>query len=114
VGNFGDLIMSFLMSIGAALLFAIGGIFMNRSQGLSQMIPSLVMYGLFFGGASLQTLAINRAGGMALTYVLILGLEAVLVMLFGTVLLKEGYSTLKLVGIFLITIGVALLRSGDA
>jgi multidrug transporter EmrE-like cation transporter len=113
VGNFGDLIMSFLMSIGAALLFAIGGIFMNRSQGLSQMIPSLVMYGLFFGGASLQTLAINRAGGMALTYVLILGLEAVLVMLFGTVLLKEGYSTLKLAGIFLITIGVALLRSGD-
>lgn len=102
------------MSLGAAILFAIGGVFMSRSQGLSQMMPSLAMYGLFLGGASLQTLAINRADGMALTYVLILGLEAILVMLFGTLILKEGYSVLKLVGIFLITIGVVLLRSGKA
>jgi multidrug transporter EmrE-like cation transporter len=105
--------ISFLMSLGAAMLFAVGGLFMAQSQGLSQMTPSLAMYGLFLGGASLQTLAISRAGGMALTYMLILGLEAVLVMLFGTLVLKEGYSTLKLAGVALIAIGVALLRSTD-
>ncbi|MFM2432017.1 MAG: hypothetical protein RLZZ511_3230 [Cyanobacteriota bacterium] len=106
--------LSFVMSLGAAVLFAIGGLFMDQSQGLSKMMPSLVMYGLFFGGASLQTLAISRADGMALTYILILGLEAMLVMLFGTLVLKEGYSALKLVGVVLIAIGVALLRSSDA
>lgn len=102
------------MSLGSAIMFAIGGVCMSRSQGLSQMLPSLAMYSLFLGGASLQTMAINRAGAMALTYVLILGLEAILVTLFGTLVLKEGYSVLKLAGVFLITIGVALLRSGDA
>jgi multidrug transporter EmrE-like cation transporter len=105
---------SLLMSLAAALLFAIAGLFMVQSQGLSQLMPSLIVYGLFVGGASFQMLATDRANDMALTYVLVLGLEVILVTLFGIFVLKEGYSIAKLVGIFLVAIGVALLRSGSA
>ncbi len=104
-----------LMSLAAATLFAIAGLFMVQSRGLSRLIPTLMVYGLFIGGASFQILATDRAKGMmALTYVLVLGLEVILVTLFGIVILKEAYSLRKLVGIGLVTIGIALLRSGSA
>ena len=48
-----------------------------------------------------------------ITYVLILGLEAVLAVAFGILFFQEGSSPLKLVGITLVIIGVALLRSGS-
>jgi multidrug transporter EmrE-like cation transporter len=58
----------------------------------------------------LQTL-VTRQSGMGLSYVLILGLEVLMASLFGVVFFKEGYSALKLLGVFLVTIGVAVLRS---
>ncbi len=98
------------MAIGAALAFTTGGIFMQQSEGLTKWMPSVMVYLLFALGASLQTL-VTRHSGMGLTYILVLGLEAVLATLFGIVLFKEGYSLLKISGIFLVTLGVVFLRT---
>jgi multidrug transporter EmrE-like cation transporter len=103
--------ISLLISAGAAMLYAIGGLFMAQSQGLSRLAPTLVVYGLFLGGASLQTIAISRGNSMALAYMLILGIEAVVVMFIGVLVLKESYTPLKLFGVLLVAIGVGLLRS---
>jgi small multidrug resistance pump len=106
--------MYLLIAIGAALSFVLGGVFMQMSQGFSQIIPTISIYLCFGLGATLQTLAMQKSGEMGITYVLIVGLEAVLAVGCGIFFFQEGYSSLKLVGITLVTIGVVLLRSGNS
>jgi multidrug transporter EmrE-like cation transporter len=101
---------SFLMAMGAALSFTTGGVFMQLSQGMTKLWPTLLVYGFFMLGATLQIL-VTRDAGMGLSYVLILGLEVLLASFFAVVFFKEGYSMAKLLGIFLVTVGVAVLRS---
>jgi multidrug transporter EmrE-like cation transporter len=97
------------MSFGAAILFAIGGIFMKLSLGLSQPGYSIAVFGCFGLGATLQTLVIAKTdlGG---TYISILGLEAVATLIFSIGLFKEDLSLMKLFGLGAIVMGVALLR----
>jgi multidrug transporter EmrE-like cation transporter len=103
--------MYLLMAIGAALSFVVGGIFMQQSQGLSQILPTSLIYLCFGLGATLQTLAMQQSGGMGMTYVLVVGLEAILAVACGVLLFQEGYSLLKLLGAALITLGVIFLRA---
>lgn len=97
------------MSCGAAIVFAIGGIFMKLSLGLSQPGYTLAVFGCFGLGAALQTLVIAKTD-LGSTYVSILGLEAVATLVFSIGLLKEDFSPMKLVGLGVIVMGVALLR----
>jgi multidrug transporter EmrE-like cation transporter len=106
--------MDLLIAIGAALSFVLGGVFMQMSQGLSQIIPTISIYLCFGLGATLQTIAMQKSGEMGITYVLIVGLEAVLAVSCGIFLFQESYSLLKLVGITLVTIGVVFLRAGNS
>jgi multidrug transporter EmrE-like cation transporter len=106
--------MYLLVAIGAALSFVLGGVFMQMSQGLSQIIPTISIYLCFGLGATLQTLAIQKSGEMGITYVLIVGLEAVFAVGCGIFFFQEGCSLLKLAGITLVTIGVVFLRSGNS
>jgi multidrug transporter EmrE-like cation transporter len=100
------------MSIGAALSFAIGGIFMKLSAGFSQPIASLFVYVFFAIGATLQILAIGKTD-LGSTYIAILGLEAVATLLFSVWLFGEEQSLAKLVGLGLIIGGVVLLRGNE-
>lgn len=102
--------MYLLMVLAAAVSFTVGGIFMKFSQGLSYLIPSLLVYFFFCTGASLQTLATGKSdlGG---TYIFVLGLEAILALLFGVLLFKENYSFLKLLGVSLVVTGIIFLRT---
>ncbi len=106
--------MDLFIAIGAALSFVVGGFFMQMSQGLSQIVPTISIYLCFGLGATLQALVMHRSGEMGITYVLIVGLEAVLAVSCGIFFFKEGYSLMKLVGIALVTIGVVFLRSGNS
>lgn len=105
--------MFLLMSFSSVLSFTVGGIFMQLSDGLSKPLPTLLVYLMFALGASLQTLA-TRESGMGLTYVLVIGLEAVLAVTFSILFFKEGYSMAKLVGVFLVAMGIVFLRSSAA
>jgi small multidrug resistance pump len=104
--------MYLILSIAAALCYTIGGVFMQASEGLTKLLPSLLIYACFIAGATLHTIATRVSASMGITYVLILGLETLLAILFSVLLLKEeGYSAVKLAGIFLVVVGVAVLRS---
>ncbi|HEY9597596.1 MAG TPA: SMR family transporter [Cyanophyceae cyanobacterium] len=105
--------MYLLMVLAAAVFFSVGGIYMKLSQGLSHLTPSLLVYVFFCVGASLQTLAMRKSD-LGVTYILVLGLEAVLALLFGVILFKEHYSLFKLLGISLIVAGIAFLRSSNS
>ncbi|MBD1868995.1 small multidrug resistance protein [Cyanobacteria bacterium FACHB-471] len=107
--------MDLLLSAAAAFCYTLGGVFMQNSEGLTKFAPSLLIYLCFIAGATLHTIAVRVANSMGITYILILGLEAVLAVLFSILLLKEeGYSFLKLIGIVLVVVGVALLRAKTA
>ena len=96
----------------AAVLFTVGGIFMKLSQGLSELIPSLLLYFFFIAGASLQTIAMRKAA-LSFTYVIVLGIESVLAFLFGVVLFQENYSYTNVVGVSFIVAGMGFLQNGE-
>jgi multidrug transporter EmrE-like cation transporter len=95
----------------AALSFSIGGYFMKLSAGFTQLRPTVLVFVLFALGAALQTLAM-RGQQMAVTYIVVLGLEAVTAFSLGVFFLKEGSSIVKVAGVGLVLAGIAILRVG--
>lgn len=104
--------MYLLMTICAALSFAVGGIFMKLSDGFNNLMASILIYIFFILGASLQTIAMREAE-LGITYIFVLGLECVIAFLFGVFIFKEAQSFGKLVGVAAIVAGIILLRTGD-
>lgn len=101
---------TFLMSCVAATFFAVGGLFMKLSVGLTHPLYSMMIFVCFAGGAVLQTLVISKTD-LGSTYISILGLEALITLLFSIWLLKEDYNLVKLFGLATIVMGVALIRT---
>jgi len=95
----------------AALSFSVGGYYMKLSAGLTQFRPTVLVFAFFLIGAILQTLAM-RGQQMAVTYIVVLGLEAVTAFSLGVFFLKESSSLTKLAGVGLVLIGIAVLRTG--
>ncbi|MGQ0456327.1 MAG: DMT family transporter [Hyphomicrobium sp.] len=93
----------------SALAFTVGGIFMKLSDGLSKAIPTAALMFLFLVGACLQTLAMKRED-LAVTYLVVLGLEAVLAFGFGVLFFGESSSQGRIAGVVLITLGIGSLR----
>jgi multidrug transporter EmrE-like cation transporter len=104
--------MFMVLVVSAALLYSTGGYFMKLSQGLTERVPTVMVFLCFCLGAALQTVAM-RDEPMTVTYVIVLGLEAVVAYLLGTVLLQESTSVAKLGGVALIVAGIALLKLND-
>lgn len=104
--------MTLLLVLMAAVSFTIGGIYMKLSAGLTQLVPSLLVYVFFAAGASLQTIAMQKSE-LSITYLLVLGLESVLALFFGVFFFKETSSYSKYLGISLIVAGMVILRYSD-
>jgi small multidrug resistance pump/quaternary ammonium compound-resistance protein SugE len=104
--------MYLLMVLFSAICFTVGGICMKLSQGLSELIPSLLVYLFFIAGASLQTIAMRKAA-LGVTYIVVLGLESVLAFLFGVLLFQENYSYVNFVGVSFIVAGMSFLNGGE-
>lgn len=64
----------------------------------------------FAWGALLQTIAMRHAE-MTITYIVVLGLEALASLCLGSLFLGEGITAAKLIGVLLVGIGVIVLRS---
>jgi multidrug transporter EmrE-like cation transporter len=94
----------------AALFFTVGGIFMKLSEGLTKFWPTMIVFALFVTGAALQTLAMKRED-LAVTYLVVVGLEAILAFLFGVLVFSESCSPVRIAGVFLIALGIISLRS---
>jgi multidrug transporter EmrE-like cation transporter len=102
--------MYLLIAILAAFAYTIGGTFMKLSAGFSEFLPSVMVYVCFLVGATLQTFLLNQSH-MGISYILVLGLEAVSALMFSLILFRESYSIVTMVGIFLVVMGTALLRA---
>jgi multidrug transporter EmrE-like cation transporter len=94
----------------AALFFTVGGVFMKLSDGLTKFWPTLIVFALFVIGAALQTLAMKRED-LAVTYLLVVGLESILAFLFGVLVFSESCTPVRIAGVLLITGGIVSLRS---
>jgi small multidrug resistance pump/quaternary ammonium compound-resistance protein SugE len=101
-----------LLVVSAALLYSVGGYFMKLSRGLTDALPTTLVFVCFGAGAALQTLSM-RNESMTVTYVIVLGLEAVIAYLLGTLALQEPTGLSKVTGIVLIVAGIALLKSNQ-
>lgn len=101
-----------LMVLSSAICFTVGGVFMKLSQGLSQPIPSLLVYVFFIAGASIQTIAMRKAS-LGVTYIVVLCLESVLAFLFGVLVFQENYSYTNFVGLSFIIAGMSFLHGDD-
>ncbi len=97
----------------AAAAFALGGLEMKLSEGFKYFWPSLFVFVLFAIGAAAQLIAM-RGTTMSLTYLIVLGLEAVLAFAFGALFFGETQSLPKYFGVGLVLLGVALLRVAPA
>jgi len=97
----------------AALSFSIGGYFMKLSAGLTRFRPSVLVFVFFALGATLQTVAM-QGQQMAITYIVVLGFEAISAFCLGVLLLKESSSLSKLAGMGLVLAGILVLRTGKA
>jgi len=95
----------------AALSFSIGGYFMKLSVGLTHLRPTLLMFAFFSVGTVLQTVAM-RGEQMAITYIVVLGFEAVTALLLSMILLNESGSFSKFAGVALVLAGIFVLRTG--
>ena len=99
------------LTVLAALCFSVAGYFTKRSQGLTELAPSAVMFALFGVGSALQAMAM-RHESMAVTYAMVLGLEAVTAFGLSVWLLGESASLGRLSGIALIVAGIFVLKNG--
>ena len=101
--------MSTSLIVLAALAFSVGGYCMKLSHGLTRPGPSVMVFVLFGVGAALQAIAM-RDQPMAVTYIAVLGLEALTAYALGALFLHEQSSLTKLSGVVLVVAGIVLLR----
>jgi multidrug transporter EmrE-like cation transporter len=93
----------------AALFFTVGGIFMKLSDGLTKFWPTTTVFILFLAGAALQALAMKRED-LAVTYLVVVGLEAIFAFLFGVLVFSESYAPVRIAAVSLIALGIVSLR----
>jgi small multidrug resistance pump len=71
-----------------SVAFSVGGAFMRLSEGFTRLWPSVIVATCFVVGAGFLAKAVNR-GGLSTTYVIGLGLEALISVGIGLALLGE-------------------------
>jgi len=101
-----------LMLIIAAASFAVGGLFMKLSLGLSRPVPTVVFLLLFCAGAALQAFAM-RSGELGIAYIFVLGAEAFLTMLLSVSVLGERCAPGRIGAVALVLTGIVWMRFGS-
>src|SRR5437868_14224395 len=100
------------MLLIAAAFFAVGGLFMKQSLGLSRPVPTAAFLLLFCAGAALQAFAM-RSGELGISYVFVLGAEALLTMLFSVWVFGESCPPGRIGAVTLVLTGIVWLRFGS-
>lgn len=93
----------------AAALYVIGGVFMKHSAGLTRWFPVVGLVVVFATGALVQALAMKQEA-LGSSYVVVLGLEALLAVLAGYFLFAEQLNARIVSGVALVVAGILLLR----
>ena len=101
--------MSLFQLILAAAMYAVGGLFMKLSDGVSRPGPTAAFIVLFVLAATIQAMGMRRAD-MGSSYIFVLGAETLVSALLSIVYLHEQWSPLRVFAVFLVVLGIALLR----
>jgi small multidrug resistance pump len=96
--------------IGGSLAFSVGGAFMKASHGFTRLVPSLIVAMSFLIGAGLLAKAV-RTTDMSSTLVLSLGVEALITVAIGVLILGDRLSLAQGLGMLMVIGGVALVRA---
>ena len=101
--------MSLVQLILAAAMYAVGGLFMKLSDGASRPGPTVAFIVLFIVAATVQAMGMRRAD-MGPSYIFVLGAETLASALLSVLYLHEQWSLLRIFAVFLVVLGIALLR----
>lgn len=101
---------SLAIATAAALSYSVGGVFMKLSNGYTNLFSAVISYALFAVGVHLQTYLLTRNTSLGSTGILVTGFDALCTVLLGVLLFREGYTTMKMVGIALIVMGTIFLQ----
>ena len=82
---------------------------MKLSAGLTHLRPTVLMFAFFSVGTVLQTVAM-RGEQMAITYIVVLGFEAITALVLSIVLLNESGSISKFAGVALVIAGIVFFE----
>jgi len=93
----------------AAALYVAGGVFMKHSAGLTRWWPAAGLVVVFGAGALVQAFAMKQEA-LGSSYVVVLGLEALLAVVAGYFLFAEQVNPRMLGGVALVVAGILLLR----
>jgi multidrug transporter EmrE-like cation transporter len=104
---------SMALALGAAMTFAIGGLFMKPSEGMTRLGPSLCMVGMFAVGAVLNTIVVHRGGELGVAYLLVVGCETLLAFGLGVLVYHERVTPTRLLAMLLVASGALLLASSE-
>ena len=94
-----------------SVAFSVGGAFMGTSAGFTRLWPSVLVAACFVVGAGFLARAVNR-GGLSTTYVLGLGVEALISVAIGLAILGERLSGPQVAGIGIVLVGLVTLKHG--
>jgi len=100
--------MDLILLLIAATAYSVGGLLMKYSQGLSNILPTAGFLGLFICGALLQGRAM-RSADLGMAYILVLGLEAAITLVFSALILREAFSPARILALLMVISGSALL-----
>jgi multidrug transporter EmrE-like cation transporter len=101
--------MPFSFLVIASVLYAIGGLFMKLSSGMSRPAPTVTFLLLFVGGAVFQALGMRRTD-LVVSYTFVLGAEAVVAVLLSALYLHERYPPSRVTAILVILLGMIWLK----
>jgi len=93
----------------AAALYVLGGIFMKYSRGLTRLLPTIALVATFATGALIQAWAMRREQ-LGPSYVVVLGLEAILAVIAGHLIFGEAMTLKIFTGVILVVMGIMVLR----
>ena len=93
----------------AASLYVVGGVFMKYSAGLTRWLPAVGLVTAFGAGALIQAWAMKQEA-LGASYVVVLGIEALLAVVAGCFLFAEQMSLKMVSGVVLVVLGIILLR----
>ena len=93
----------------AAALYVIGGTLMKYSRGLARLLPTVALVAVFSAGALIQAKAM-RHEQLGPSYVVVLGLEALLAVVAGYLFFAEQVTVKTLSGVVLVLLGILALR----
>lgn len=93
----------------AAAFYVAGGVFMKHSAGLTRSLPAVALVVSFAAGALIQAWAMKQEA-LGSSYVVVLGLEALLAVIAGYFLFAEQINARMLGGVALVVGGIILLR----